>query len=189
MADRHLRQREVRRGQRFPDFVLPVIERVVAPEIIGPQKPAVEQVIAQVRRFFDAEVRAARLRHHEERTVIDLGIGQPVDAVIEVAGQVAADGSGGELGESITEILVGARPVDGPSAAVAVHRVVEHDAAEHERAVVVRVGRQPEVAEPPAAPLRRRAGRRDRARPEERGRHRACEHPLRFHPAFIPRPV
>ena len=125
----------------------------------------------QVLRFLVAEVRATGLGHHDERAVIDFRIGQAVDRVIELALRVAAHRRDGELGEAEAQVDVGARVVDEPAVAVTIRRVVEPDAAEHERAVVVRVRRQIRTVEPEAAaaPLRARvsSGQRQRGRQEE----------------------
>ena len=158
MIRRHVEEREFPGWQRLPDLVFPVRPRILPPEIVCPQKTAAHEVVVQMVRFLVAEVRATRLGHHDEWTVIDFRIGQAVDRVIELALGSAADRRDRELGKTEAQVDVSAWVVDEPAIAVAVRRVVEPDAAEHEGAVVVGVRLQARAieSEPAAAPLRAR---------------------------------
>src|SRR6267143_4912612 len=155
MIRRHVEKWEFPGWQRFPDLIFPVRPRVLPPEIVCPQETAANEVVVQMVRFLVAEVRATRLGHHDERTVIDFRIGQTVDSVVELALSAAADRRDGELGKAEAQVDVGAWIVDEPAVAVAVRRVVEPDAAEHEGAVVLGVRLHVRLvdSEPAAAPL------------------------------------
>ncbi len=140
VVERHVDQRIVARRQRLADLVHPVLERVVAPEVVRPEKSTFLQILAQPCRLVIVEVGAARLGHHDERASRQrVGVGEPHQRVVEVAVRCAADGRARQLGEAERQVLVRARPVHRPAGAVAVRGIAEHDAAEHERAVVARV--------------------------------------------------
>ena len=74
--------------KRLRDLSGPVGKRVLAPEVIDPEKAALEQVVAQLRGFGLVEERAARLGHHHERTVIEQRIGQSDHDVVVAVSRV-----------------------------------------------------------------------------------------------------
>ena len=80
-----------RRRQRLADLILPVPPRAAAPEVIDPQEAALQQIRPQVRRFLGAEVRPARLAHHDERAAEERRIGEPHDDRIRIAFAVLRD--------------------------------------------------------------------------------------------------
>src|SRR2546428_1052556 len=126
-------------GKRFAELGDPRIPRVLAPEIIGPQETALEQVVAQPRRLLLVEVRAARLGHHDERTLEQLLVRQTQQDVLVLALRAPAHRQRRQLGETIGEVDVRPGPIDVPAVSVAVARVAKHDPAELEATVVGRV--------------------------------------------------
>ena len=97
VLERQVDDRIGRRRQRLAHLVLEHLERVVAPEIVSPEKAAAQQVIAQARRLLIVHVERAGLRHHDERALRHLRIGQPQHDVLEVGDRIAADVRCGQL--------------------------------------------------------------------------------------------
>jgi hypothetical protein len=146
----------LRRRQRLADLLRPHFPGVLAPEVIGPEKAALQQVIAQRLRLRVVEIRGADFRHHDERTLVERRIGEPDHDVLWILRSGEADRRLGQLGEPDRHIDVGARKIDAPPAAVAGAVRAECDAAELPRPVEVFGDRRPhaEPAAPAAAPLR-----------------------------------
>jgi hypothetical protein len=69
VVERQFDDRKGRRRQRLAQLVLPHIPGVLAPEIVGPQKPAAQQIVLQVGGLQLVKVGATRLGHHDERAV------------------------------------------------------------------------------------------------------------------------
>src|SRR5204863_3391008 len=57
MVEWHINDRKFGWWQRLADFARPHLPRPAAPEIIGPEEAAFQQVLTQSRRFLRAEVR------------------------------------------------------------------------------------------------------------------------------------
>src|SRR5215813_11330652 len=53
------------------DLIGPPVERAIAPEVVGPEEPALQSVVAERRGFGIIEERTARLSHHDERAAIE----------------------------------------------------------------------------------------------------------------------
>ena len=85
MVERQVDDRILRRGEDLADLVLPVLPRVAAPEVVGPQEAALEQILAQPLHFVVIEIERPDLRHHDERTLEELVVGEPDDEVIRLA--------------------------------------------------------------------------------------------------------
>ena len=62
-------------------------ERVLAPEVVRPQEAALEHVVVQLARLVFIEVRAAGLRHHHERAMVEQRVRQPDDHVVVLLGR------------------------------------------------------------------------------------------------------
>src|ERR1700704_757471 len=137
MLERHVDNRISLGWKRLRDFSSPVAEGELAPEIVGPEKAALEHVVAQLPGFGFVEERTARFGHHHERTVIEQRIGQSDDDMLIAVFRVAADGRRGELREPERQVDVGSRVIDAPAVAVAVRGVPKEDAAEEKVAVEV----------------------------------------------------
>ena len=132
-----------------------MLPRVAAPEVVGPEEAALEQVLAQVLGLCRPDVGGADLRHHDERALEDRRIGELHHEVVRLAVGLAADARLGQLREPDRQVDVGARIVDlqpPPSPSLALR---EHDPAEVERAV--------------EALRRRAADRLEEPRPRRRG--------------------
>src|SRR5262249_61992132 len=94
--------------------------------------------LPELLRFVLVEVGAAELRHHHERTVEQLLVEQCDDDVVGIAFLVEMNAGLRQLAEACREVLVRAWIVDEPAAAIAFGAVAKTDAAEAERAVVLR---------------------------------------------------
>src|SRR5207253_2749467 len=105
--------------------------RIRTPEVVRPQKTALEQVVAKMRRFHSADRRRPDFRHHDERTVEHLGIGELDQQWTRFSADVAAYGGLGQLGQPNRQVDVSARVVHAPvAAAVTAWIAAERDAAE-----------------------------------------------------------
>ena len=142
VAERHVDDRILAPlRENLPHFTHPVLPRVRAPRIVHPEKSALEHVVAQRLGLFGLEVRAAELAHHDERAIEQLGIGGHDHVVVRRAGLVEVDRRLGELRQPDGEILIGARVIHAPAAAVAVVGLAIRQPAEREVAgEAVRVG-------------------------------------------------
>ena len=99
------------------------------------RKPPFWRYCAQRRRFLGRDERAAVLAHHHERALEQLGLGRLNHDVIHFLVGVEVHRRARELGEANRQVLVRARVVDAPAAAVAVRRLRVRQAAEREVAV------------------------------------------------------
>src|SRR5262245_46493267 len=69
MLEREIEQRVFARRKRLSQLVRPVLERIVAPKIIRPEKSAPLEIRPQARGLDIVEVRSAGFGHHNERTM------------------------------------------------------------------------------------------------------------------------
>ena len=69
MIDRQIDDRKRVRRQHLADLVFPHLPGILAPEVVGPEKPAAEEVIAQMRGFVLVKVGVPHLGHHDERAL------------------------------------------------------------------------------------------------------------------------
>ena len=118
-----------------------------APEIVGPEESALQQILAQPFGFLVVEVDAPTsviMMNGHWNSVSSVS---RMSEVVRVARRRPADRCLGEFGQPDREVDVGARPVHVPVAAVAARIVAEHDPAELEGAVEVGGARDAERAE------------------------------------------
>ena len=77
MVERELDDRILRRRQHLANLALPDLPRVAAPEIVGPEEAALQQVVAQVApTSSSAKIGGPDFRHHDERALEQLVIGR-----------------------------------------------------------------------------------------------------------------
>ena len=84
MRRRDLERRILVRRQHARQLVNPLVPRLVAPVIIQPQEPALQQVRAQRLDLRVAELRGAGVFHADIRALIELGVGEPDDDVVQL---------------------------------------------------------------------------------------------------------
>ena len=125
-------------AEEWPDCLLLLGDQVYADETSEETRAFIR--VAQVRRLVLVEVRTARFRQHDERALVELVVGQADQDVIEFAAAVFADPRRGQFRQPVGEVDVGARVVHPPAVAVAIRILAEHDPAEHEGAVIGRIG-------------------------------------------------
>jgi hypothetical protein len=68
MVHRQVDDRILRRRQHLRELAHPPFPCIAAPEVVGPQEAAFEQVLAEPRGFLLIEERGSDLGHHDERT-------------------------------------------------------------------------------------------------------------------------
>ena len=83
----------------LPNLVGPPLPRVAAPEIVGPEKPAFQEIDPQLRCLLFAEVRASRLCHHDERTLEELRVCETDNDMSGIAFYVQGHRRLGHLGQ------------------------------------------------------------------------------------------
>ena len=117
MVDRQIHERIFRRRQHLTQLAQPVVPRIASPRIVGPQESALLRY-ARSARPLRGEKRAAVIGDRDERAFEQLGLGRLNDDVVGCAVFVEIDRGFGELRQPNRQVLVGARIVDAPSAAV-----------------------------------------------------------------------
>jgi hypothetical protein len=154
-----------------------MIPGVFAPEIVGPQKTALQQVLTQPGRLLGGEVRRADLGHHDERTIEQGGVRQIENEVIRLARRIDADDRLGQLRKPDRQVDVGSRIVHRPAAAVAVAAAGKHHAAEVEGSVEALGRRTADGLEETAASAAELRARRADAEGEQHRRGRRTNQP------------
>ena len=86
-----------RQVECLADFTRPHLPRPGAPEVISPEKPALQQILPEALRFGRTEVGVSHLGHHDERALKQEIVGQSQEDVIGFSGRVAADARAGQL--------------------------------------------------------------------------------------------
>ena len=127
---RHVVDRILPGRQHAADLIFPVGPRVLAPEVVGPEKAALQQILPEIHDFLFVEVDAARLGHHQDRAVKHFGLTEVQQKTFRFAVLVHADRRPRELRQPDREIFVSARKIHVPARAVAVGSVPEHQTAE-----------------------------------------------------------
>ena len=123
-------------GQYAMDLARPLLPRRRAPEIIDPQEAALQQVLAQPRRFFLREFQRADIGRHRERAAEQRIIGEPDDPGGRLAFALAADRRLGQLRHARHQVDAGIGIVRRPAHALRfTPDAPVHDFANHERAV------------------------------------------------------
>src|SRR5262245_51847043 len=142
-------------GQDSRELGLPVLERRLPPEIIGPEKTALQEIVAQAKHLRLAELRGARVLDGDEGTPEQLFVVGVHDETIWLTAGLKADARLRQLREADAEVGVGVGIVGPPAlaAGLAPDGCVE-EAAEAERAVEARVGCKPRRHAADAAPLK-----------------------------------
>src|SRR5262245_55919358 len=158
MVERQIEDRKFGRWQCLPQLAHPPAPRVLAPEVISPQKAALFEVKTQLRSFVVVEADPAWLGHHDERTIEERRIGQLNEQMFRFARLILADVGLGELGQTEREINVGARIIDAPASAVALEGIAKNDAAEVKAAVEILRRRGTRAEAEPAASAKLRVG-------------------------------
>ena len=92
------------------------VPRALAPEVVGPEKSALEQVLAQVRHLLLVEDQAARLGHHDERAPEERRSVSWQHEVTGFAARRRCSRGSRQLRQAKREVDVGARVVHAPAA-------------------------------------------------------------------------
>ena len=142
MPQGNIDHRKLARGQRLSDLRLPDVPRVLAPEIIDPEKSTLDEIVVQMRRILRIQIQRADLLHDDDPTPVQLVVAEVDDRVVVPAARIAAHRRLRQLGESVGQVLVGLRVVGRPVSADALRMPLAHGAAVLERAVVRRIGWQ-----------------------------------------------
>ena len=151
VAEGNIDHRKLAGGQRFPDLRLPDAPRALAPEIVDPEEPALDEIIAQCAASsesrYSAPTSCITMIGHWYNAVVFEGD----DGVVVAAARIAADRGLCQLREPVGQVLVGLRVVGRPASAVALRVRLVHGAAVLECAVVGWIGRH--TKRKPAEPL------------------------------------
>ena len=118
VVGRHVHNRIVGFGKDFADLVLPDLPGVRPPEVVHPEKAALQEIGPEPGRILLAEVQTSDLLHQDHGTAVELVVGEPHDQMVGLARGVEADADFGQLGEPDREIDVGERVIGEPTPAV-----------------------------------------------------------------------
>ena len=168
MVVRQILRRELPRRQRLAELLGPRFPGPLAPEVIGPQEAALQQVAAQRLGLRIGDVGGANLRHHDERALEERRIGQLDDEVLRLLRSREPDGGLGQLRQADRHVDVGTGEVDAPPAAVAVAILAKRDAAELPRAVEIFGNRRPHAESTAAAAAALRFTCRDQRKEDDK---------------------
>src|SRR6187455_3735599 len=82
VVERNVLNRELLRWQDLTELVRPLLPGERAPEVVYPEKPALEQIESQPFRLFIGEPDCPDVGRHRERTLKQLIVCEPHDVVI-----------------------------------------------------------------------------------------------------------
>src|SRR6188472_3686320 len=91
MVRHQVENRKLVRRECLAQLPHPPAPRVLAPEVVRPEKAALFQIEAQRGGFLVVKADAARLRHHHERTVEQLLVGEPYEEMFRFAARISTD--------------------------------------------------------------------------------------------------
>jgi len=126
---RQVDDRILHRGKHLANLCLPHLPGIGSPEVVHPEKAALQQVRLERLGILGREEQTADLLHQDDRTLVQLLAVQANDEMVRLPGGVLADGDLRQfrdanrqvdvckrvVREPVAAVSAGMRPIDGPA--------------------------------------------------------------------------